>query len=208
MIKKLLLGCFCWVFFLVFAAFPVKAQDKSSSLIVKGGFTYGKLNAEEVGVDEDYQAGVVAGVSLVKDIVPNFSLEYGLYYVMKKGKFSVDVGTYFVDFDVTIHYFEVPIGLRYDIPIQGQIKPNLYFGFYSSLKISDSCDISVQNISVGFDPDISSSDLGLSFGGGVEIANKYTIDVRYDYGLIDIDNYSDVSIKTRSFLFMLGYKFY
>lgn len=207
MIKKLLLGCFCWVFFLVFVAFPVKAQDKALSLAVKGGLTYGKFSCEVSGVDgidESYKVGVIGGISLVKQIVPNFSLESGLYYVMKKGGISV----YNVDFDVTIHYFEVPVGLRYDIPVQGQIKPNLYFGFYSSLKISDSCDVSVQNVSVGFDPDIKSSDFGLSFGAGLEIANKFTVDARYDYGLVDIDDYSDLSLKTRSFLFMLGYKFY
>ncbi len=188
--------------------------------------------------DEKYSAGFLVGFAVDKEIAKNLSLETGLYYVMKKAKLSYDGSARYdyydpyygyipidanlsADMKMTFHYLEIPIGVRYYFPLQGNIKPSLYVGSYFALKLKATYDenatatVSVYGIPYtdsesdsGDIENMKSYDCGLSLGAGLDINKKYTVDVQYEYGLVNIDDSGVGDVKIRSFLFMIGYKFY
>jgi hypothetical protein len=93
------------------------------------------------------------------------------------------------------NYIEVPVLVKYSIPMQGKISPNLFAGPFAAFNIGGK--ITFGNIPAseedGYEyldiDNIKALDFGITFGGGLDFAvgpaGKLTFDVRYTMGLTD-----------------------
>src|SRR5690348_6452332 len=105
---------------------------------VRAGINIAKVSGDSVEGAKNKTAfvgGVVVSLPLSKD----FAFQPELVYSMKGAKFS-EQG---VDGEFKLNYVELPVLLRYDIPVVGATKPFLLAG--PSLGFQTSCKISGSN---------------------------------------------------------------
>ncbi len=123
--------------------------------------------------------------------------------------------------DVSIGYINLLVPAVLTIPLGGAVDPRLYAG--PTLAIELTCRVShrvrdvvgqgscgVQWIEGEPPPFVETRtfDLGLVFGGGVDIAagpGAVTADVRYTHGLTNINSEGEPSLKNRAVEFLIGY---
>ena len=129
---------------------------------------------------------------------PQFGIQPELMYIMKGTK--ADIGDAKLKFD----YIEMPILLKFAIPTEGNIKPNLFagpaIGFLLSAKADDE---DVKDY-------LKSINMCVAFGGGVGIQMEsmmVTFDARYTLGVTNINDEGEGDLKTRDLTFMLGFSF-
>ncbi len=120
------------------------------------------------------------------------------------------------------NYLEIPILFKYQIPMEGSIRPNLFAGPAPAFLLSaeEEWEYSDHN-GIGFTngddhsgttdvkDDTNSFDFGLIFGGGVDIdmgSGMLVFDVRYNLGLTKIDSRDDPNdIKNQVISIVAGY---
>src|SRR5689334_5653725 len=171
---------------------------------VRAGINIAKLAGDSVEGAKNktsFVGGVVASLPLSKD----FAFQPELVYSMKGSKFS-EQG---VDGEFKLNYVELPILIRYDIPVVGTTKPFLLAGpalaFQTSCKISGTDQGATVTFGckdffrqIGADVDVKKFDTGAMFGGGLAFdvgGRVLSLAVRYNLGLTDI--FSDTDAKNR-----------
>lgn len=153
----------------------------ASAQIGPVGLKVGMNMADLTGDAEntDMKAGLVIGA------FANFSLgviniQPELLYSMKGSK--VD------DVSQDYNYFEIPILIKYNLPIPGKLTPSVYAGPVFSILLnaeSDGNDIKDQ---------LKNNDYGIIIGAGVNMdlgSYVLTFDARYNMGLSDISDLDD-----------------
>ena len=94
-------------------------------------------------------------------------------------------------------YIEVPVLIKYNIPTQGSISPNLFVGPYAAINVGSKlewedvpAELEGEDVPEGDIENAASIDFGLTFGGGLGFAvgpkGKLTLDVRYTLGMTNI----------------------
>lgn len=180
-------------------ASSIMAQDaapRSMKYGLKAGLGMANLTGDIEG--NATKMGFGFGLFLTYQASPTIAVQPELLYVMKGTK---DDET---DAKLKIDYIEVPVLFKYMIPTQGKIAPNFFagpfIGFKASAKVED---VDAEGI--------KSTDFGVTFGGGIDIASGatgvFTIDARYDLGLSNINDVGEASVKTSNIAVFLGYGF-
>jgi hypothetical protein len=203
-------------FLLLFVVNGLAAQDKV--LGVKGGFNIADLDIENENTDT--RTGFVGGVYGKFGINDVFSIQPEVLY-SRKGASSTDEG---VELDFILDYIEVPVLLVYNFPVEtSAFSPSLYAGPAVSFEAKCEVEATEPGVSLTVDceevADVSDGevvietkgvDFGLVFGGGIDITAGSAVlvfDVRYNYGLTDIDDTGMVEVKNRAFSIMGGIGF-
>lgn len=115
---------------------------------------------------------------------------------------------------LNLDYIEVPVLVKYNIPVQGQIAPNLFagpvVGILTTAKQKYEFDGDEEELDVK--EFLKSTDFSLCLGGGVDImmgtSGVLTLDLRYELGLTNIlDEDGDGEIKNNAFIFNVGWGF-
>ena len=115
-----------------------------------------------------------------------------------------------VNSSIRINYIEFPLLLVVGTPFdrRSAMRISAYAGGTFAVRVS--CNITVASgIDVesgncsSFDADVSGTDYGLLGGASLGLRNFF-IDFRYDYGLKDILNNSDTSVKNVSYALSFG----
>ena len=165
--------------------------------------------------DASRRTGFMAGVLLVAPLSPAFAIQPEVYFTQKGAKSSD------TDFtaDVKFGYLEVPVLLRYEVPVTGGVKPFLYAGPQVSFKTSCTVDVAAQGAKISEDCDAESDngetfksvDYGVIVGGGLGFdvgGRMFTIGARYDHSLSklsdDSKSYHRVISVLASFEFPWG----
>lgn len=170
---------------------------------LQGGISSSNVSAEPAATTNS-RSGLALGAALELGLGTDLNLQIeGLY--LAKG-YVVPAGV-LPETTVKTDYFEVPILLKYTIDLL-LLKPYLMFGPYFGFKSK-----AVASNAVG-DTDlttIKSTDFGLSFGGGLELAltpmTGFFATVRYDLGLTNITDTAGNSAKTKALLIVGGLLF-
>lgn len=161
-------------------AIPVAAQVGFG---VKGGLNLANFS----GADSDgYQreAGFVGGVYVKFDIGHNLSIQPEVLYAQKGSTGNIPTADGLggiTKLDIEMDYIEIPLLLRYTVPTTGSAEPFAYVG--ASLSFITRAEVASKAPGGSWTTvDIlneKSSDLGLVFGGGVEL-DAGSMDVLFD----------------------------
>jgi len=166
-----------------------------------GGFSF-----EETS---DSKLGFALGVYAVVPFHPMFAFQPELMFVQKGGTETDEFFGDEFETKITLNYLDVPLLLRFNVPIQGNVQPYLVagptIGFLLSATVSDDDD------SEDFSDELSSLNYGLSIGAGVGI-DQFNVDLRYEFGLADISDSDngfggDVDYSTSGIMLTVGYSF-
>jgi len=184
-------------------AVPAAAQNMSAG--IQGGVSMANLGGDLSG-DLDSNIGFAGGAFFALDLSEYFRLQFQGQYVQKGAKDS--------DFDekIKMDYIELLIPLTLTIPIQDSpFGPRLYagpsIGYNVSCKFTNGESVDCKDIT-------SSTDYGVFFGAGADYmvgSGAIMLDVWYDIGLANINDDTDsdtFSVKTKTWQFMAGYRFF
>jgi hypothetical protein len=200
--KGILVPLILWIF----TVLPLTAQ------FTVGGFIdihVAGLNVKPAGSGEEYSSylGFGLGGMITYPLKNGFAIQGEPSILQKGGKVTEDDETY----TLKLLYFDIPVFLRYDI-VPGNYKSFLpyvilgpYLGFRASAKVALP-NGGMQDAGDEF----SVVDLGLGFGGGVEMPYNYMVffgEIRYVAGLLDINKESGESkVRNRGLQVLFGIK--
>ncbi len=149
---------------------------------------------EDVTIDHKFSLGFGGGFFAQIPIGQSgLLLQPEALFVMKGSK--VETSGTVVTEKAKLNYIEVPVLVKYSIPMQGKVSPNLFAGPYAAFNVG--AKLTFDNVPadetedwVDMDIDnIKPIDFGITFGGGLDYAigpkGKLTFDIRYTMGLVD-----------------------
>lgn len=176
---------------ILFSISEVQAQESRVGL--KGGLALysstASISVTGLSVDEtsNSKVGFAVGLFVEKPFSDVVSGQIEALYVQKGGKDKVeDAGVGVSNGDVTLSYIDVPVSLKFNIPLEDDIQPFIYGGGFAGYLLDASASADGETIN-----DIDIKDLltdinyGLIFGAGVNFG-MLSVDIRYDLGLANI----------------------
>ncbi len=221
--KRSILISIMLVMFLL--ATGILAQD-TATRPVKYGIKAGVGLANLTGDDKDFvfetatdtitvspssKMGIDFGLWLQFKLSPQIAIQPEVLYVSKGAKY--EEGTDKVT--IKANYIQVPVLFKFLIPTKGKIAPNIFagpfFGFKASAKAKyeTGAGDSEEDLT-----DAKSTEFGVTFGGGIDIAagekGVITLDARYDLGMSNVIKEVEAvqpKIKTTNIAFFIGYGF-
>jgi hypothetical protein len=200
-IKAIVLALFLWGLVMV----PVSAQLTVGGFL---NFNIAGLRVNPAVTGEDYSSyfGFGAGGIVTYPIGNGLAVQGEPMILQKGGKITEEGET----FALKTLYIDVPVFIRYNIALSNEsvlpyaiLGPNL--GFRASSKVVFPDGSSSNN-----NEEIAGVDLGLGFGGGVDVPYDKLIffgETRYVFGLSDINQESGESkVYNRGLQILLGVK--
>lgn len=195
---------------------------------VKAGLNIATLTGDDIE-DAKSKTGFAFGGFVTYEVNEMFFLQPELLFTMKGAKFEdeyteeEDDYVYYEKYEGSwnLNYLEIPVLAKFNIPMEGNIKPNVFLGPSLGINIGATYDkdyeywVKDENGDIiaeesgsddGDIEDIKGVDFGLVFGAGVDFG-KITADVRYNLGLSTIADEGDAKIKNSVISLMLGYSF-
>ncbi|MDD3642713.1 MAG: porin family protein [Candidatus Krumholzibacteria bacterium] len=183
---------------------------------VKGGLNMANLHGTDAE-NLDWKPGFAAGAFAEIALTPVVSLQPEVLYVMNGASESF-LG---IEIDFNLDYIQVPVLVKFDLPVAGTIVPTLYAGPYVGFLMGAEVEASYQGESESMDVKdyTKSMDYGLSFGAAIDVnlaAATLIFEGRYNYGLTTIDDgwaealeeeNVELDIKNHSIMFMVGVGF-
>jgi len=177
-----------------------RAQD-APQWGVKGGLNLSSLRGSHGLIDG--KRGVAGGGFLIYPLSPEFSLEADALFTMKGGKLEGPGPEIFYILD----YIEVPVLARFDVPLEGEVRPHVYFGPTLGIKLS------ARARTAGIDQNLSAAktlDSGLAFGASADFlagTHRLVVDARYGFGLTNAVSLFGFYLKNDVFSLMAGVAF-
>jgi len=174
------------------------AHAQSPGVGVKVGLNVANLSTDEEDFNPKTRTGVVAGLFVVVPINSAVRFQPEFLYSQQGAKVEdgSDSGT------IELDYFQVPLLARFRLgsgsPVGVLVGPSLGFRTRARIKANGE----TQDIK----DDTESTDVGLVAGVSFEGGNS-VVDVRYTWGLKDIDKDSTSSAKNRVFSASVGFRF-
>jgi hypothetical protein len=204
-------------------AAPASAQATGSLPVtfdVVGGINISTLSVpllpptfDDLGVDFSVgnRVGFVAGVLVGIPMADGIAIETGGLISFRGSSLDItfeEVGTASGSFKLT--YLDVPGLGRFRVARGSSATVHALAGVTLGLKLAASQEVSFMGQTVSDDLDgVSAIDLGLTFGGRIEIG-RALIDVRYTLGMLNLADESGEggeTIKNRSLGIMGGWRF-
>jgi hypothetical protein len=186
------------------AVAPLSAQQTFGLV---GGVATGKLAEEFDGDprtdDDESLLSLVVGVSMQRPLSNGMIFAPEAFYVAKGYEDEDSQGK------VKMNYVEIPLLLRYGIPIDGTIQPFLLGGpaiaLQASCKYTDADgDTGTCDEVFGEEDSYKGFDAGLMLGGGISRDNL-SATIRYDLGLANISKAANWSAKNRALMLLVGF---
>jgi hypothetical protein len=152
--------------------------------------------------------GLAGGGYIRFPITPDLGFEPGALFVMKGVQLTEKNGKGTVN--VRINYLDVPLLIRWRIPLGSDYTSNVFVGPSFGVKLSSSGKLEGPNgsLEADVDPAIKSLDVGLTFGIGI-VRQRYLFDARFTAGLTDVASTAfphDDSLRNKTFLLLAGMK--
>ncbi len=189
---KKLLPAFIIAGLLAFTFTNLQAQDTRFGL--KGGLTFykisGELSVDFMGFsetetfDSGTRMGFHGGIFMEKPLNEFLSIQPEINFVQKGGSESdSDDLVDFSDEDVTLSYIDVPLLLKVNIPLDGNVSPFLTAGGYIGYLLDAKAEFG--DVTEDISDEVKDISYGLLFGVGANFGNFF-VEARYDYGLSNI----------------------
>lgn len=174
--------------------------------------------SEDLGenIELNYKMGFGLGLYYKVALDENLSFQPEINYVQQGAKFSEEDGEESVVYK--FNYIQIPILAKYQFGASEKlnffVEGGPYVGFGIGKGKVESCfdgDCDEDEISFGNsdDDDIKNPDFGIQIGGGVNINSKFSLDIRYVYGIQNLINDSDDDdfLRHTAFNIGVGYSF-
>ncbi len=176
-----------------FTASQAQASD-TVKFGVKAGVQFTNFAGDDAGFGEswDPKTGFFIGGLVDLPVSGNFHVQPELMYSME-GATVGDTGAGELDYGVS--YLRIPIMAKYYI-IQGL---SLQAGPEIAFKVGTAEDYGDENI--------KSMDFGIGAGAGYELPMGLMFDIRYNLGLSNISESSDVDVNNTGLQLGVGYRF-
>lgn len=156
-----------------------------------------KIEAEGTSLTQDSKPGFAFGAFALYSINDNVSLQPELLFIQKNGE------EYWGE-SISLSYIELPILARIYLPLETTYSPHFLAG--PSVGFLTGASLDGDDVSDWF----KSTNFGISVGAGAGY-NNFNFDLRYDFGLANIDDFGendgDVKYSTRGLLLTVGYLF-
>jgi hypothetical protein len=147
--------------------------------------------------------GIQAGITSETNIQGPVSLQYGLLYSYLFGSRTI-----ITEFKTTAHNIDLPVRVAYKIPVAGEINAYLYGGPSLSYALSNKTKTTILGNEItsnlyGDNSDYSQFNLQAGVGVAFEV-KSVILKVGYDWGLLDLNKSSNVTMKTDAFTASVG----
>ena len=195
-----------------FTSSPAFAQVSAG---VQGGINIANVSFDD-GSDEDLSPNFksktrgVFGGFVARDFNAKAGLQIDFLYSQKGTKASFTDGIDTFETDITADYIEIPVLIRANIPGSGNVKARVFGGPAFAFKVTDDSVSKFNGVEVPDEEsnDFNTTDVGIVIGGAVQFG-KVFVDVRYNWGLVNVikDPDGNESAKNRVFGIMVGYQF-
>jgi hypothetical protein len=197
------------LFVLFFAsAFTVNAQKYA----IEGGY----VNTVRYGssVSSTYFNGGQLGVTANFDLKNNFSLLTGaLYSFVYSDKMQRYTSQDSVSYKTMGHFLNIPLRIRYSLPINKNLKvfgyagPNINIGLSQTQKIASTYSgITSGNYDLYKDALLSRLNFQLGAGGGVQW-KKYQLKSGYDWGVNNLNKKNTGNVLQKGWYVSFAYEF-
>ena len=184
---------------------PATAAAQGGVFGIKGGLVVGDVSTSGVGeFDTDANTGPVIGGFAGVTITPQLRLQAEVLFSNRR--FSAADVT--IDAKVRSRGVEVPILFVLQGRESERVRPMIYAG--PQFSIISKVTQTVSGVETDMSDRIKDTDVGVTAGGGLEIANgrgAFVIEVRATVGLKDLNEDANPSIKSRAFMMLAGYRF-
>jgi opacity protein-like surface antigen len=182
---------------LALVASPGYAQNVTGG--IKGGVNFNKLTQTNED-DTDNKTGFVIGGFVDAAVTPQFSVQPEFLYERGGGTDN----TVSPKVDLNIDEVNIPVLAKFKFASKSQAHPFVLagpaFGFVTRAKVEQGSE--EQDIK----DEVEKFNPSFVIGGGVDISN-IQVEVRYGWGLKDLDKDPDNEAKPQSFSVLVGYSF-
>lgn len=201
------------VFFV--CASSAQAQKQRWSFGPRIGTNVSRING---GYGSKYVSGFSGGLFLMYSNVSHFGISADVLYSQRGGKYdymATPEGSHYM-YTQRLNYIDVPILARYFLTLDGKFRPNIFAGGSANFLLN----AKQKNLSINDqkmdDRDVkeyyTNVDLGIVVGLGLnfEVAQgrRVLLDVRYQPGLVAIQQASDpTDVRNSTLSFLLSYGF-
>lgn len=190
--RKLLLSAMLGMFAL--------AGFSQTSLNVKAGMSMTNITDSEM----DMKVGYTVGLGVDYQFTNTWYLQSGLNFTGKGAKLS--------GLKVKSHYMEIPVLAAAKFDIADNMKFVVNAGPYVAVGLGGKAEFEGESFKVFKEYDnkdalLKRFDMGIQYGVGLELSNRYLINLSGQYGFIDTVNNTEESPKNIAFLISLGYRF-
>ena len=182
---------------IVSASMPAGAAERPFRLVFEGGLTISKLrNVDDPNSVFESIKSPAAGAALSWRIAGPFEAEPHLDYLVKgisygKVEATDNAGSPLGEFEALneTDVLEIPVLLRWNVPIQGRVHPSLALGPFASFELAERFKTTgavegSKSVSI-----LKNTDYGVAFGAGIGVdmgPARWLLEGRYDLGLADI----------------------
>ena len=182
---------------------------------VMAGVNLAKIGGDDI-TSADNRTGLLGGVFVTFHITNSFGIQPELLYSQKGFSDNSDP-----DFDATfkLDYIDVPVLLRYDIPVVGPIRPFFVAGPAFGLQMKCAVAASGQGVSASVDCDRIGEESEVQFekktfdmsgvlGAGLDFrlgGTTLMVGARYEHGFSDV--VEDASVRNRTWSIVAGLGF-
>jgi hypothetical protein len=185
----------------------------SQTIIPKAGISLAKFGGSDVE-DAKFNMGFTLGAGFNLPIGNGpISVQPELNYIQKGAKGDLEIEEITVSTKMKLNYIEVPVLVKATFGDATKFfinaGPSIGLGLSGKMKVesggmSASVDVKFGEPKEGEEALYMEKrmDLGVQFGGGVIIADKVMVDIRYGLGLTDLNE--DVSMKNNALQFTIG----
>ncbi|MCP4580932.1 MAG: PorT family protein [candidate division Zixibacteria bacterium] len=193
-------------------AITAGAQDVATGITtcgIKAGLNLAKHTGSDTDDNHSGLTSFAVGGFVTYVLMAHIALQPELFYTVKGWKW--DDGFWSETGKFT--YLEIPVLVKYMVPMEGNVRPNLYAGPSAAFLLSAKVDWETELDSGSNDvkDDSKSTEFNLVVGGGVDvpIGNKTaTFDIRYTMGMSKIDGADDpANVKNAVISILAGFGF-
>lgn len=180
----------------------------SQTLIPKAGLAMAKLGGSDVE-DQKFNLGFTLGMGFNLPLGSGpLSIQPELNFIQKGSKANIDI----YSSKLKLNYLEVPVLVKATFgettKFYFNAGPSIALGLGGKLKATEGSITEEVDVKFGDGEDEEAlyvekkTDFGLQFGGGVVIAEKIMIDIRYGAGLSSL--FEDEKVKNNVLQFTVG----
>lgn len=198
---------------------PAIAGAEATGMTAKGvklGLNMATLSGSDAPDDVKMALGLAAGGFMTWSVNDMFAIQPEILFSQKGGKVESSGTEMGIDWSsettMTLSYLDIPILAKLNIPMEGNVKPNVVLGPSIGINVGATAEteVTIAGISASDSADIedvAALDLGLVIGAGVTI-DKISVDARYQLGLTTTDSSeAEADIKNSVIQVLVGYSF-
>jgi hypothetical protein len=192
---------------------PAQASAQATSIGVKGGLNTSNVDLnfpDNTDVPTDSLNGLIIGGFVAKDFNAKAGMIVEFLYARAGTKINFTEDDNTGTEQVKVDYIQIPVLGRGNFRASDKAVIHVFGGPTFAFKAGDSTKLEVNGIETPLDssnePDLKSNDVGLTLGAGFTMS-RFTVDMRYTWGLMNINNASasdEPEVKTKQFAVMFG----